>query len=138
MFTPVSSRAASAYQRINIETSVDGANPHQLVALLYQALLRAIAAARTALARGDIAAKGAEISKAVRILEEGLKSGLNVEAGGEVALNLRGVYGYCVGRLTQANLKNDDARLAEVVALIEPIAQAWVQIQARADVRPGP
>lgn len=137
MFTPVSSRAASAYQRINIETSVDGADPHQLVALLYEALLRAIAAARTALARGDIAAKGAEIGKAVRILEEGLKAGLNVEAGGEVALNLRGVYAYCVGRLTQANLKNDDARLVEVVALIEPIAQAWVQIQTRADGRQG-
>ena len=137
MFTPVSSRAASAYQRINIETSVDGADPHQLVALLYEALLRAIAAARTALARGDIAAKGAEIGKAVRILEEGLKAGLNVEAGGEVALNLRGVYAYCVGRLTQANLKNDDARLVEVLALIEPIAQAWVQIQTRADGRQG-
>ena len=137
MFTPVSNRAASAYQRIKVETSVDGANPHQLVALLYEALLRAVAAARSALARGDIATKGAEISKAVRILEEGLKAGLNVEAGGEVALNLRGVYGYCVGRLTQANLKNDDARLVEVVALIEPIAQAWGQIQTRPDGAQG-
>jgi len=136
MFTSVSNRAASAYQRVGIETTIDGASPHQLVSLLYDALLRAVACARQALARGDIAAKGAEIGKAVRILEEGLKAGLNPDEGGEVAANLRGVYGYCVWCLTQANLRNDDARLAEVGELIETVADAWKQIGSQAH-RPG-
>ncbi len=128
MFTSVSTRAASAYQRVGIETSIDGASPHQLVKLLFDALLHALACARQALARGDIAQKGVEIGKAVRILEEGLKAGLNESDGGEVAANLRGVYSYSIWCLTQANLKNDDGRLLEVMALIEPVADAWKQV----------
>ncbi len=129
MFTPVSTRAASTYKRVNIETSVDAADPHRLVVLLFDALLHALGSARAALARGDIATKGLEITKAVRILEEGLKAGLNDADGGEVAANLRGVYTYCVRCLTIGNLRNDDRKLQEVVGLIEPIAHAWGQIQ---------
>ena len=129
MFTSVSSRAAAAYQRIAAETSVQGANPHQLVGLLYDALLQSIATARGALARGDIAAKGVAIGKSVRIIEEGLKAGLNLQQGGELAANLHRMYGYAVMRLTQANVRNDEAALEEVSRLIEPLADAWKQIR---------
>lgn len=137
MFTSVSTRAASTYHRVGLETSIDGASPHHLVALLFDALLRHLASARQALARGDITLKGSEIGKAVRILDEGLKSGLNEQQGGAVAANLRGVYGYCIWCLTQANLKNDDAKLAEVISLIEPVADAWKQVDP-APAAPGP
>ena len=129
MFTSVSSRAAAAYQRIAAETSVQGANPHQLVGLLYDALLQSIATARGALARGDIAAKGVAIGKSVRIIEEGLKAGLNLQQGGELAANLHRMYGYAVMRLTQANVRNDEAALEEVSRIIEPLADAWKQIR---------
>jgi flagellar protein FliS len=125
MFTSVNSRAAAAYQRIASETSVQSASPHQLVGLLYDALLRSIAGARGALTRRDIAAKGLAIGKAVRIIEEGLKAGLNLKEGGEIAGNLHSMYGYCVMRLTQANLHNDLNALEEVTKLIEPVAEAW-------------
>ncbi len=128
MFTPVSTRAASAYKKVGIETSVDGANPHQLVRLLFDALIHSLSTARLALKHNDISTKGVEIGKSVRILEEGLITGLNLQDGGEISANLRGVYGYCVRALTQANLKNDDALLVEVIGLIEPIADAWKQI----------
>ena len=54
MFTSVNSRAASAYKRVAVETSVQGADPHTLVGLLYDALLQSIAQARGAMSRGDI------------------------------------------------------------------------------------
>lgn len=133
MFTSVSSRAASAYRRVAAETSVQGASPHQLVELLFDALLQAIANARGALARGDIETKGQAIGKAVRIIEEGLKAGLNLREGGEIAANLHSLYGYSVMRLTHANLRNDDQALEEVRSLIEPVAQSWKQIKG-----PGP
>ncbi len=128
MFTSVSSRSASAYKRVSVETGVDQANPHQLVNMLFEALLQHIGSARAALNRGDIATKGQEIVKAVRILDEGLKPALNLAQGGDLAANLNGLYGYCVLRLTQANLHNDNAALAEVIKVIEPLAQAWKQI----------
>ena len=128
MFTSVSSRSASAYKRVSVETGVDCASPHQLVSLLFEALLQHVGAARAALGRGDIAGKGEQIVKAVRILDEGLKPALNLAQGGELAANLNGLYGYSVLRLTQANLRNDDAAMAEVIGVIEPLAQGWKQI----------
>lgn len=137
MFTPVSTRAASAYKQVNIETSVDGASPHQLVRLLFDALLQALVTARAAMARDDTAVKGREIGKAVRIIEEGLKAGLNDAQGGEVAANLRGVYSYAVRCLTQANLHNEAAKLDEAIELLQPIADAWKQIGPQAGSMPS-
>ena len=125
MFTSVSTRSASAYKRVSIQTSVEGASPHGLISLLFDALLQALHTARRVLAQGDIEAKGREIGKAIRILEEGLKAGLDDERGGEVAVNLRGVYNYSILHLTKANLKNDDALIAEVIELIQPVSAAW-------------
>lgn len=130
MFTSVNARAAAAYRRIAAVTSVDAASPHDLVGLLFDALLRNINTAQAALERQDIAAKGEAIGKAVRILEEGLKAGLNLAEGGEIAANLHGLYSYSVVRLTHANLRNDVAALDEVRQLIEPIAQSWKSIKS--------
>ena len=128
MFNSVSSRSAAAYKRVGLETSVDKAGPHQLVTMLFEGLIQAVGMARTALASGDIAKKGEQILKAVRILDEGLKPALNLEKGGPIAANLNDLYAYCLMRLTQANLRNDDAALGDVLRVIEPLAQGWKQI----------
>ena len=124
MYTPVSSRAANAYRQVGVQSSVDGASPHQLIQMLFDGLLQTLHEARGALQRGEVEAKGRLLGKAVRILEEGLKGGLS-PAGGELTTNLRALYDYCVSRLTLANLRNDAALVEEVVALIEPVAQSW-------------
>lgn len=125
MFTAMSPRAASAYQRINVETSMHTIDQHQLVSLLYEGVLGAIASARGALARGDVQTKCNSVSKAVRILEEGLMTALDRTAGGALAENLGAVYDYSLRRLILANARNDDALLQEVARLIAPIAQGW-------------
>ncbi|QJY34537.1 flagellar export chaperone FliS [Diaphorobacter sp. JS3050] len=125
MFSAFNSRAASAYQRINVETSMHTIDQYQLVNLLLDGVLNAIATARGALARGDVLTKCNSITKAVRILEEGLMTALDREAGGELAQNLGAVYDYSLRRLVLANARNDDAMMQEVVRLIEPIAQGW-------------
>lgn len=128
MFTSVSSRSAAAYQRVSVETAVSEANPHQLVNMLFEGLLKNVGAARAAMARGDAAAKGLLINKAVRIIDEALKPALNLAQGGDIAANLNGLYGYCSLRLTEANLRNDDAALADVIRVIEPLADGWKQM----------
>ena len=112
MFNAYNPRAASAYQRINIETSMHTIDQHQLVSLLYEGILGAITAARGALVRGDVPLKCNSIAKALRIIEEGLLTALDREAGGELAENLGALYEYCVQRLIQANIRNDDAVFA--------------------------
>ena len=138
MFTSVSSRSASAYRRVSVETSVDNASPHRLVSLLFDALQQAVGSARVAMQCGDIPGKCKQIGVAVRILEEGLTCALNLDEGGELAANLQNLYGYCVTRLISANIKNDVAALDEVSRLIEPVASGWKEIstQGPAYLRP--
>lgn len=130
MFTSISSRSANAYKRFSVEAGVDQASPHRLVELLFEGLANSIGAARSALARNDIKSKCEHINKSVRILEEGLKGSLNLDKGGEVAANLLSVYDYCVLRLTQANMRNNDALLQEVLTVMAPIADGWKRIGA--------
>lgn len=122
---------ASAYGQIQLQTGVSAADPHQLVVMLLDGVLSAIAAARGALQRGDMAAKGRSIGKAVRIVEEGLRCALDQERGGELARNLNDLYAYVNLRLTQANLHSDAAALHECQALLAPIREAWMAIGAQ-------
>jgi flagellar protein FliS len=39
MYTPVSSRAASAYRQVGIQSGVDGASPHLLIKMLFDGLV---------------------------------------------------------------------------------------------------
>jgi len=94
--------------------------------------LQAMNQARGALERGDMETKAKALSKAVRILEEGLRGGLNLQEGGELAQRLQAVYSYSVQRLTLANMRNEDALISEVTSLIEPVAQSWKDIRSAA------
>ena len=128
MYTPPSLRAAMAYKNVGVQSSVEFASPHQLIDLLFDGLVVALASARGALQRGDVAAKGVQIVRAVRLLNEGLKAGLDKERGGALAERLASLYDYCIERLTLANVRNDGEMLAEVAALIAPVAQGWKEI----------
>lgn len=130
MFTPVHSRASSAYRRVGADTAVPGADSHHLVHLLFEELLQSIANARGAMARKQIPEKCASIGRAVGILDEGLKGGLNMSAGGELAESLNSLYDYCILQLTKANALNDESLLVEVRSLLEPLAQAWQEIRS--------
>lgn len=131
MFTPVSMRSANTYRNLAAETSVSQANPHQLVSLLFEALLQSLAAAKGAILNADMPAKGRAINRSVRILEEGLKAGLDIERGAELALNLSSLYDFCIFRVTDANLHNDPAMIDQVLNLIRPVADGWMQIGAQ-------
>jgi flagellar protein FliS len=128
MYTPPNLRAAMAYKNVGAQSSVEFASPHQLIELLFDGLVVALASARGALQRGDVAAKGMQIMRAVRLLNEGLKAGLDKERGGALAERLASLYDYCIERLTLANMHNDGEMLAEVAALIAPVAQGWKEI----------
>ena len=124
---------AGAYRKIGVETGVPAASPHQLVTMLFDGFIESVAQAKRALLFKDIEGKCKAITRAARIIDEGLRAPLNAEAGGELAVQLKALYGYVTLRLTQANLNNDVAALDECVRLIEPVRQAWVAIGPGAD-----
>lgn len=129
MFTPINMRSVNTYKNVAVETSVTTADPHQLVNLLFDALVQSMGMAKSAIQSGDIAKKAQAINKSVRILEEGLKAGLDMQRGGEVAKSLRALYDYSIFRLTEANLKNDSTMVQEVISAVAPVADSWKQIR---------
>ena len=128
---------STAYRDVGAATGIEGASPHKLVSMLYQALAREIACARGAIARKQIAEKARAISHAVRIVEEGLLAPLDMQAGGALAANLRDVYEHMVYRLTIANARSDDAALAHCARLIETLREGWDGIEHRVGTSPA-
>jgi flagellar secretion chaperone FliS len=122
---------ANAYARVEVETGTLDANPHKLIQMLFDGLQDAIARARGALASGQVEAKGRAIAHAARIVEEGLKSALDLQAGGKIAEDLNALYAYMTLRLTHANLHNDAAALDECAKLLDPVRSAWAEIGPR-------
>lgn len=123
---------ARAYAQVHTETGVDGADPHRLVGLLFDGALGAIAAAFAAIERGDVEAKGRAIGRAVGIVDEGLRSALDLQRGGGVAQTLYSLYTCVLVRLTDANRNNDGALLRECSRLLAPVRDAWNAIKPRA------
>ncbi|MEN9629111.1 MAG: flagellar protein FliS [Pseudomonadota bacterium] len=121
---------AQAYRSMAAETGITDASPHRLVLMLYDGLLESLAEARGAMRARDHERKGRAIGRAVRIVEEGLRGGLNLQAGGELAQNLHQLYGYMATRLTQANLRNDEQMLLECQNLLQPLRDAWISISS--------
>lgn len=128
MFSSSGYGAANAYRQVSAHSGVESASPHQLIQMLFDGLFQSLNAARGALQRGDIEEKGRHISKAVRILQEGLVVGLDLEKGGELAANLKLLYDYSVAQLTKANVRNDEHLVEEVIKVLQPVAQGWKEI----------
>ncbi|QVQ28714.1 flagellar export chaperone FliS [Achromobacter deleyi] len=122
---PTGSYSARSYADIGLETQVMSATPERLITLLYHGARAAIGQARIHLQEGRVAERGAAITKAIKIVDEGLKMGLNMEAGGDIAANLGRLYDYIVRTLLMANLKADVEQLEIADRLLADLAEAW-------------
>ncbi|MBD9484361.1 flagellar export chaperone FliS [Pseudomonas sp. PDM14] len=116
--------AMRQYQTVNTQAQAVDATPHRLIQMLMEGGLTRLAQARGAMERGQIALKGELIGKAIAIIG-GLRSGLNLEAGGELARNLDNLYEYMTSKLIQANVKNEVAILDEVSGLLRDVKSGW-------------
>lgn len=128
-----SMRGANAYARVGVESQVLSASPHQLIALLFEGLDKSIRAARLHMQAGNIAEKGAFISKAIEIVQGGLLAAVDVETGGEVAENLAGIYEFVSRLLAEANREDSLEKLDKVCEILEPISSAWKSVGSGAN-----
>jgi flagellar protein FliS len=123
---------ANAYAKVGIETGVAAASPHKLIVMLFEGALVAISSAIAHMQSGDVAAKGKSISKAIAIINEGLRASLDKKTGGDIALSLDSLYEYMSDRLLIANLKNQQSVLEEVHQLLKGLKDAWDAIDPAA------
>lgn len=130
MYTSPGSRmsAASAYQQVGVNSQVMGASPHGLISLLFAELRKCLLGAKAAMESKDVPLKVRLMAKSARLLDEGLMSSLDVQAGGELAGNLHRLYSYSLMRLAQANSSNNVAMVDEVLGLLQPVMDGWDEI----------
>lgn len=118
-------KGTQAYAQIGVESAVMSASQSQLVTMLFDGALSALVRARLFMQDNQLEGKGLSLSKAINIIENGLKVGLDENSRDELTLNLISLYSYMVRRLLQANLHNDVAAVEEVEGLLRNIADAW-------------
>jgi flagellar protein FliS len=135
MFLATHARATNAYRQVSTATQVNLASGPQLVTMLFDALRVQLLKAENALAQNQMPEKGLAIGHAVRIIEEGLRSGLDMRRGGELSQSLNDLYVYCAKTLTEANFYNDVSKVREVASLIETVAGAWKQVAAGTSIQ---
>jgi flagellar secretion chaperone FliS len=121
----------SAYETY-FEDRVLGASPAELVHLLYQGAIGAVQDARHHLANGKIAERSKAISKACAILTE-LSRSLDHKAGGELASRLSALYTYMRRKLLDANFRQNDQPMREVLSLLVTLAEGWEGISKSDD-----
>lgn len=125
-------RGASTYASVGVETGVMSASPHQLIVMLFDGAMAAIFKAKWAMDHNDIAGRGMAISKAIDIIDGGLRASLDMTRGGELAERLSSLYEYMSRSLLRANVANDKTLVEHVESLLSDIAGAWKEIGSSA------
>jgi flagellar secretion chaperone FliS len=123
---------AQGYARTYRANAVLTASPGQLVLMLYDGCLKALALAQQAFEEPVAEPRRIEninrqLIKAQAIIAE-LQSGLNMEAGGEFARTMYRLYDYHNRRLFEANLRKDIAPIVEVERLLRDLRDAWAEM----------
>jgi flagellar protein FliS len=124
----------AAYSSAQAHGGVAAADPHRLIVMLLDGALERIATARGCMTRGDTAEKARLINRAVSIIGE-LRSSLDLNSGGPLAVNLGELYDYMCRRLLKATAENRVEMLDEVTKLLNEIRTAWVAIPNEARAR---
>lgn len=126
--------AMNQYKTVDLRSAVASASPHQLIAMLYDGALSALASAKGCILRKDIEGRTQSLNKANAIVL-GLRDFLDVEKGGEVAENLNRLYDYIIRGIIEANRAQSADKTQELINLLLELKQGWMSMPL--DIRTG-
>lgn len=109
------------------EMQVRGANPLELVLLLYDGAITFLQSARQCIDQGDIEGRVNHINRASDIVSE-LRASLNFAEGKDVATGLNLFYLYINQRMVEANVRQSQTILDEVIHLLREVKASWMQV----------
>ena len=112
-----------------LEMELRTAPPELIVGRL---LDRAVAMVRTGIGRLEVAPleSANAVAKAVDIVSE-LRAALDLEAGGDTARNLDGLYEFVARRLVLGRTSLDPGALEEALQVVETLAAGWTEMLAQ-------
>lgn len=119
-----------SYRKVATQT----ASPGQLILMLYEGAIRFLERALCGFSKEDPAefneTIGNNVLRAQEIINE-LNTSLNLERGGEVAVNLRQLYMYFDRRLMESNIKKEQEGIKEVISRLTVLRDAWATMLAQ-------
>lgn len=127
-----SPNAMTAYQASNVAL----ADPAQVIVLLYDGAIYRIGQALQEIEKQNTLASGIAIYRALAIIGE-LRNSLNLEVGGEIAMNLDRLYLYMHEELVKGHLARRTEPLERVRKLLVDLNEAWKQVTQQAKQVPA-
>ena len=121
------SHAAAAYRTREVQT----ATPGRLVVLVYDHIVAQLVRASLAQKAGKIEERVTALAKARAGLFE-LMATIDVEQGGDVARNLKNLYGFFLVEIQEFARRPEIDRLARVAAMVTELRDAFATIAADA------
>jgi flagellar protein FliS len=113
----------AAYRDNAIATQTRG----RLIVLLYDGAIKFLKLAVEQLEAGNYDEKGRFIARAQDVINE-LNAVLDMDAGGEIAENLRKLYCFMSRHLSEANTKCDAQMIRDVITMMEELNESWKTI----------
>lgn len=117
----------NAYQSVRKATLVEGATPHQLIAMLYDGALSNIAIAREHLLHSRRSDLHRHVDKTLAIVQE-LQASLKDIDSNEISINLYELYSYICRTLISSVRNMDDEGLGVCAHLLDVLRDAWQAI----------
>ncbi len=111
----------------NTSQEVSESDRIQVVNMLYEGAINFIDKAKEKMDTGDSMGKAHFIKKTTAIVQE-LSGSINME-GGEIASNLKNLYGFVLESLAKAEAGNNRDALNDAEKVVEILRDAWQEIQ---------
>jgi len=118
---------AKAYSKVGLHTDVITAEPHKMVAMLFDGAIVSIQRAKMHLAAQRVTERCEAVMLALEIVET-LRVSIDASVDPAFAGRLNGLYQYVTMRLLQANVRRDAQALDEAGRILDQLRGAWMRI----------
>ncbi|MGI6684009.1 MAG: flagellar export chaperone FliS [Bacillota bacterium] len=113
-------------QAVYKQNAVETAPPEKLLIMLYSGAIKFLHQGQQGLREKNYEEAHNNLVKVQNIIME-LSTTLNMEQGGEIAVNLRRLYDFYYQETVQANIKKDPALLDPVLEFFRIFRDVWIE-----------
>jgi flagellar protein FliS len=110
-----------------LEKQILNASPAERIVLCYDGAIKFLMAARRAIDEGKIQDRYNNNKRATDLIAY-LMDTLNMEQGGQIAVNLQRIYMYMLRRLMDVDMKNSTEAIDDVVEQLRTLRASWEKI----------
>ena len=112
------------YTKVYQKAAVSTLDQKKMIVLLYDGAIKYLSIAANKMNGGDAYEAHTNIIRGKSIVAELLAS-LDMDAGGDIALNLQRLYAYMFNTLIDANMQRNVDLINEVIELLKQLREAW-------------